>query len=55
MIPGDPERQSLIDRGEHGIPIDEQTWREILDAAESVGITESGAIGMVENEQKVAS
>ena len=55
LVPGDPERQSLIDRGEHGIPIDEQTWREILDAAESVGITESGAIGMVENEQKVAS
>jgi uncharacterized oxidoreductase len=33
LIPGDPERQSRARRITAGIPIDDETWREIVEAA----------------------
>jgi uncharacterized oxidoreductase len=39
MLPGDPERKQRAARGADGIRIDATTWREILDAAESVGLS----------------
>ena len=38
LVPGDPERASRADRAANGIPIDDTTWAEILDAEEKVGI-----------------
>ncbi len=37
LVPGDPERRSREERAA-SIPIDEQTWKQILDAAESLGV-----------------
>ena len=37
-IAGEPERQYKADRLKNGIPVDENTWQEILRAAESLGI-----------------
>ena len=48
MVPGDPERKSMAKRGVTGIPIDNQTWREILEAAEVVGIAQSDALEMAQ-------
>ena len=55
MVPGDPERRSMAERRATGIPIDDRTWREILDSAEVVGITETDSLEMVDQPRKVAS
>ena len=38
LVPGDPERQTLAERRSEGVPIDDETWREILTTGQSVGI-----------------
>jgi uncharacterized oxidoreductase len=38
QIPGDPERATHIARGNDGIPVDEETWREMVGTAALVGI-----------------
>ena len=39
-LPGDPERESLAKRSAEGIPIDDNTWGQIREAAQSVGLDE---------------
>ncbi len=39
MVPGDPERKQRASRGAGGIAIDATTWREIVEAAESLGLS----------------
>ncbi len=39
MIPGDPERRARADRSANGLPLDPETWSNILTAGESVGLT----------------
>lgn len=38
MIPGDPERNARAKRGAEGLPLDPETWDNILSAGESVGL-----------------
>jgi uncharacterized oxidoreductase len=38
LIPGDPERLSRAKRIAEGVPIDEETWREIAEAARGVNV-----------------
>ena len=38
MVPGDPERKMRAERQANGIPIDDQSWRQIVDAAGQVGL-----------------
>ena len=38
LIPGDPERANRASRLENGIPIDDETWREIVEAARGVNV-----------------
>ena len=38
LIPGDPERQSRAERIVEGVPIDDETWREIIEAARGVNV-----------------
>jgi hydroxycarboxylate dehydrogenase B len=38
LIPGDPERASRARRLAEGVPIDEETWREIAEAARGVNV-----------------
>ena len=38
MVPGDPERKSKAARLADGIPVDDQTWQEMLEAAARVGL-----------------
>lgn len=40
MVPGDPERKSAAARGRDGIPIDDQTWQELVDTAHRVGLSD---------------
>ena len=40
-LPGDPERETMARRRAEGVPIDDNTWRDILRAARSVGLGES--------------
>jgi len=39
LVPGDPERISWAKREAAGVPVDDETWREISAAAVSVGMT----------------
>ena len=38
LIPGDPERANRATRLKDGVPIDEETWREIAVAARGVNV-----------------
>jgi hydroxycarboxylate dehydrogenase B len=38
LIPGDPERQTRAERLAHGVPIDDETWREITAAARGINV-----------------
>jgi len=39
LVPGDPERQRRGERNARGIPIDDTTWQQLLDAAATVGVS----------------
>ena len=41
MVPGDPERAAKAKRQESGISVDDETWRQVLGAANSVGVRSS--------------
>ncbi|WP_417516691.1 malate/lactate/ureidoglycolate dehydrogenase [Minwuia sp.] len=45
MVPGDPERKSSAERSANGLPIDDQTWEELVQCAIQVGIAEDVARG----------
>ena len=47
LAPGDVERRTRADRLAGGVPLDEKTWRDLIDAAHSVGIDESRASALV--------
>jgi uncharacterized oxidoreductase len=38
LIPGDPERANRTKRLKEGVPIDDETWREIAAAARGVNV-----------------
>lgn len=38
MVPGDPERKARATRGAEGIPIDDESWRQVVEAAGRVGM-----------------
>ncbi len=38
LVPGDPERATWQARRRDGIPVDAETWRELVETAQSVGI-----------------
>ncbi len=40
-IPGEPERETMAERSVEGIPLDERTWAELLDAAKAAGMANS--------------
>ncbi|MBL8325005.1 MAG: malate/lactate/ureidoglycolate dehydrogenase [Rubrivivax sp.] len=41
LLAGDPERRTRAERLASGLPVDPTTWRQILDAAASVGVAPS--------------
>jgi uncharacterized oxidoreductase len=41
MVAGDPERKMLAERMAAGIPVEEATWEEIMQAGEGVGLSRS--------------
>jgi uncharacterized oxidoreductase len=41
LAPGDPERASMAERLRDGLPIDDNTWSDITQAAASVGVSEA--------------
>jgi len=49
LLPGEPERRSAERRGHEGIPVDDGTWRDVLEAAAKLGISQG------EIDQAVAS
>ena len=38
LIPGDPERRTRAERIANGVPIDDETWREITVAARAINV-----------------
>ncbi|MGA7866902.1 MAG: hypothetical protein WCA23_23420 [Stellaceae bacterium] len=38
LIPGDPERRTRADRPARGVPIDDETWRELIAAARGINV-----------------
>ncbi len=40
-IPGEPERETLAERSSHGIDIDANSWRALVQAAEAAGLDQS--------------
>jgi uncharacterized oxidoreductase len=38
LIPGDPERRTRAERIAHGVPIDDETWRELTGAARAINV-----------------
>lgn len=40
-IPGEPERETMAERSVDGIPLDDRTWTELLDAARAAGMDDS--------------
>ena len=48
LVPGDPERISVVNRGRDGIPLDDSTWGQLLESARSVGISHEMASKMTE-------
>jgi uncharacterized oxidoreductase len=38
LIPGDPERLTRAERMKNGVPIDEETWRELTTAARAINV-----------------
>jgi len=38
LVPGEPERRTERQRRENGIPIDEETWHQVVEAAASLGV-----------------
>jgi uncharacterized oxidoreductase len=39
QVPGDPERATRAERLAQGIPIEDETWRQIAEAGKSVGVS----------------
>lgn len=46
LIPGDPERRAREYRLQHGIPLDEQSFSDILRAAETLGLPKDRALAL---------
>jgi len=44
-LPGDPERESQVRRLAEGIPIDDNTWKQLREAGVSVGMEEAAFAG----------
>ena len=40
-LPGEPERESMAERTQDGIPIDDQSWKTICDAALKAGMLDT--------------
>jgi len=38
LIPGDPERLTRAERIKNGVPIDDETWRELIAAARAINV-----------------
>ena len=38
LIPGDPERLTRAERTKNGIPVDDETWRELVEAARAINV-----------------
>jgi hydroxycarboxylate dehydrogenase B len=41
LVPGEPERRMRAERGEHGVPLPNDTWTAICNAAKSVGLDDA--------------
>lgn len=41
LVPGEPEERTRAERLTHGVPLAEETWRFLLEAAQSVGLDQS--------------
>ncbi len=46
-LPGEPERESMAERLANGIPIDEQSWKAIREAAVRAGLSEAAIASLI--------
>jgi uncharacterized oxidoreductase len=50
LAPGDPERAAKAQRLAAGVPIDDNSWRDIVNAAESVGVAQAEIASIASSE-----
>ncbi len=51
QLPGDPERVKRADRLKRGIPVDETTWKQLLDTGVAVGMTREAMLDIARPHQ----
>jgi uncharacterized oxidoreductase len=51
QLPGDPERAKRADRLKRGIPVDETTWKQLLDTGVAVGMTREAMLDIARPHQ----
>ncbi|HEY1607919.1 MAG TPA: malate/lactate/ureidoglycolate dehydrogenase [Paraburkholderia sp.] len=51
LVPGEPEHRNRADRETNGVPVDPETWRQIRDAACSLGMPAEEAARWAEGDQ----
>ena len=54
LAPGDVERRTRAERSRTGVPVDDKTWSDLLDAANSVGVAPSQYAGIAEGNPTAA-
>lgn len=42
LIPGEPEERTSRERRAHGVPVEDETWRQLAECAAEVGVTPPG-------------
>ncbi|MDH3739864.1 MAG: Ldh family oxidoreductase, partial [Alphaproteobacteria bacterium] len=43
LVPGEPERLSRVERNTNGIPLDRESWDQLLGAGETLGLSRADA------------
>jgi len=46
LVPGEPERLSRADRNANGIPLDRESWEQLLGAGETLGLARAEALAI---------
>ena len=48
LVPGEPERLSRAERNANGVPLDCESWDQLLSAGETLGLSRADALAIAE-------
>ena len=46
LVPGEPERLSRAERNANGVPLDRESWQQLLAAGETLGLARADALAI---------